>query len=90
MGNLKKHIIYIINVHDCFKLLCPFSSHPSSLQATALPMSGDIGDGKVWYLKGALRIQTAIAAVLACAQLGIEDWLPKSKNLPFHAFKMQI
>ena len=44
------------------------------LQASALPTSGDIAAGNVCYLKGALRIQTAIAVVVACAQLGLEDW----------------
>ena len=37
-----------------------------------LPSSGEIQDGSIWYLKGAARIQTAMATVVAFHSLGQE------------------
>ena len=45
---------------------------PCPLKSAALPTSGQIRDGTIWYLKGALRIQTAIAALVAAKELKIQ------------------
>ncbi|CAJ1415144.1 unnamed protein product, partial [Effrenium voratum] len=40
--------------------------------ANQLQMSGNIKDGSVWFLKGAARVTTAIAAVVALDKLNLE------------------
>lgn len=45
---------------------------PLSLQGKYLPDSGVIEDASIWFLKGAARIQTAMATVIAFDSLGYE------------------
>ena len=42
------------------------------LQASVLPAQGEIFVGSIWYLKGAARIQTAMAVVIALERMGKE------------------
>lgn len=63
-------------------LCCVFSSMsppPSNLTAPALqtaslPDSGEIEPGSIYFLKGAARIQTAMAVVVALHRMGHEVW----------------
>ena len=43
-----------------------------SLQASSLPTAGKLEDGSVWFLKGAARVLTAIAAVVVCYRMKVE------------------
>lgn len=52
------------------------------LQMAVLPTHGDVEVGSIWYLKGAARIQTAMAVVVALDRMGkearymFEVWTP--------------
>ena len=58
-------LIFDCEIKDSYICSCP-------LKSAALPTSGQIQAGSIWYLKGALRIQSAIAALVAAKELKIQ------------------
>ena len=56
----------------CWALVQTGKCDALPLKANQLQMSGNIKDGPVWFLKGAARVTTAIAAVVALDKLNLE------------------